>query len=119
MVPESPAILLSRRDRKEKHGAEESETEVAGMTEYYYDTDVKCQRGHLLSLKKELLESFGNFNAKVFEDGAIPKKYKELIAVAAAHCRHECWCFPGPLIYSHEDVNTVNSLTYCHLSNNT
>lgn len=65
------------------------------MTEYYYDTDVKCQRGHLLSLKKELLESFGSFNAKVFEDGAIPKKYKELIAVAAAHITRCPYCISG------------------------
>ena len=65
------------------------------MAEYYYDVDVKRQRETLFSLKKELLESFGTFNSKVFEDGVLPKKYKELIAVAAAHITHCPYCIAG------------------------
>ena len=49
------------------------------MAEHYYDKDVKPQREALHGLKKELLESFGTFNSKVFEEGALSKKEKELI----------------------------------------
>ena len=65
------------------------------MTAYYYDVDVKRERGTLFGLKKELLESFATFNSKVFEDGALPKKYKELIAVAAAHVTRCPYCING------------------------
>jgi len=39
----------------------------------------------LVATKKELFESFLDFDRKVFEPGVIPLKYKELIAVGAAH----------------------------------
>ena len=65
------------------------------MTEYYYDVDVKRQRQTLFSLKGESLESFATFNSKVFEDGALSKKHKELIAVAAAHITRCPYCIDG------------------------
>ena len=55
------------------------------MTEYHYDVMIDKQLQTLGALKKELLHSFADFDSKVFEEGVIPQKYKELIAVAAAH----------------------------------
>ena len=65
------------------------------MAEYYYDVDVKQHRQTLSELKGELLESFGTFNSKVFEDGALSKREKELIAVAAAHITRCPYCIAG------------------------
>ena len=65
------------------------------MTEYYYDVAAGKHLQTLGSLKKELLESFVTFDSKVFEEGAIPKKYKELIAVAAAHITRCPYCIEG------------------------
>ena len=52
------------------------------MAEYHYDLDTRKQRAKLHGLKKELLESFGDFNNKVFAEGALSVKTKELIALA-------------------------------------
>ena len=65
------------------------------MPEYYYDKDAKSQRDYLRSLKKEHLEALGAFNSKVFEEGAISKKNKELIAIACAHITHCPYCIDG------------------------
>jgi len=65
------------------------------MTEHYYDTDGLSRLQTLGSLKKELLGSFGAFDSKVFEDGALPQKYKELIAIAAAHITRCPYCIEG------------------------
>jgi len=65
------------------------------MTEYYYDVAAGKHLQTLGSLKKELLQSFITFNNKVFEEGALPKKYKELIAVATAHITRCPYCIEG------------------------
>lgn len=65
------------------------------MAEYFYDMDVKRHRETLFSLKKELLESFGAFNGKVFQEGALSQKTKELIAVACAHITRCPYCIAG------------------------
>ena len=65
------------------------------MPEYHYSTDTKQQRAYLASIKKDYLEAFGAFNSKVFEEGAITKKTKELIAVACAHITHCPYCIDG------------------------
>jgi AhpD family alkylhydroperoxidase len=57
--------------------------------------DTRQQRETLYGLKKELLESFGAFDSKVFEDGTLPKKTKELIAVACAHITRCPYCIAG------------------------
>jgi len=49
----------------------------------------------LHGLKSELLQSFGAFNAKAFEEGALSQKVKELIAVAAAHITRCPYCISG------------------------
>ena len=65
------------------------------MAEYHYETDTRKNRVKLYGLKKELLDSFGDFNNKVFADGALPSKTKELIAVAAAHITRCPYCIEG------------------------
>ncbi len=65
------------------------------MPEYYYDKDTKAQRDYLRSLKKEPLDALNAFAGKVFEEGAISKKNKELIAVACAHITHCPYCIDG------------------------
>ena len=65
------------------------------MTEYHYDMAGLKHLQTLGGLKKELLESFTTFDGKAFEEGALPKKYKELIAVAAAHITRCPYCIEG------------------------
>ncbi|MDP2919965.1 MAG: carboxymuconolactone decarboxylase family protein [Dehalococcoidia bacterium] len=65
------------------------------MTEYYYDTDTRAHRTKLHGLKKDVLESFGAFDKKVFEEGKLSVKTKELIAVAAAHITRCPYCIAG------------------------
>ena len=65
------------------------------MAEYHYSTDTRQQREYLRSLKKDYLDSFAAFNSKVFEEGAISKKNKELIAIACAHITHCPYCIDG------------------------
>ena len=65
------------------------------MTDFYNQTDAKVQRAKLYGLKKDLLDSFFAFNSRVFEEGALPVKTKELIAVAAAHITRCPYCIAG------------------------
>ena len=65
------------------------------MAEYHYEIDTKKHRAKLYGLKKDLMDSFGNFNTKAFADGALPAKTKELIAVAAAHITRCPYCIDG------------------------
>ncbi len=65
------------------------------MADYYYHKDNKADRTKLGGLKKELLESFAAFNSKVFSEGAIPLRTKELIAIAAAHITRCPYCIAG------------------------
>jgi AhpD family alkylhydroperoxidase len=65
------------------------------MSDHYYDTDTRAHRAKLYGLKKDLMESFGAFNGKVFEEGALSVKTKELIAVAAAHITRCPYCIAG------------------------
>lgn len=65
------------------------------MADYHYNVDTSAQFGRLRGLKPELLQSFGAFNTKAFEEGALPQKVKELIAVAAAHITRCPYCIAG------------------------
>jgi AhpD family alkylhydroperoxidase len=57
--------------------------------------DTSEQFGRLGGLKPELLQSFGAFNTKAFEEGALSQKVKELIALAAAHITRCPYCIAG------------------------
>jgi AhpD family alkylhydroperoxidase len=65
------------------------------MADFYYQTDAKAERTKLQGLKGDLLESFNDFNRKVFSEGTLPVKTKELIAVAAAHITRCPYCIAG------------------------
>ncbi len=59
--------------------------------QYYQASDLKRLR-KMRELKPELYNSFVDFNRKAFEDGALPGKVKELIAVATAHVTQCAYC---------------------------
>ncbi|HOG16069.1 MAG: Carboxymuconolactone decarboxylase family protein [Syntrophaceae bacterium PtaU1.Bin231] len=65
------------------------------MEDFYYPKNAKAQRARLIGLKKEEMDSWGAFNGKVFQAGALPVKTKELIAVAAAHVTRCPYCIAG------------------------
>ena len=46
-------------------------------------------------LAPDAAEAFRNFSEKVFADGALPRKTKELIAVAVAHVTQCPYCING------------------------
>jgi AhpD family alkylhydroperoxidase len=65
------------------------------MDDFYYSKDAKAQRARLCSLKKDAMDSWSNFSSKVFNEGVLPAKTKELIAVAAAHITRCPYCIAG------------------------
>ena len=58
---------------------------------YYHGDDLKRLR-KLRELKPDVFKSFVDFDAKVFEEGALSVKTKELIAVATAHITQCPYC---------------------------
>jgi len=62
------------------------------MSEYYYDTEGLKRLRKLRDLKPDLFKSFVEFDSKVFQDGALNGKTKELIAVATAHVTQCQYC---------------------------
>jgi AhpD family alkylhydroperoxidase len=63
------------------------------VSEYYYD---KGDAGHRAEMAKLAPEEFkawvGLNNIAGYTDGAIPLKYRELIAIAVAHATHCPYC---------------------------
>lgn len=55
------------------------------MDDHFYAKDVSKSIGKLAELKRDLFNSFFTFDHKVFAEGALSTKAKELIAVGAAH----------------------------------
>ncbi|GAB4340952.1 MAG: carboxymuconolactone decarboxylase family protein [Candidatus Abyssubacteria bacterium] len=63
------------------------------MSEHFYAKDaVFSGIGKFAEVKGDLLGSFGEFNSKVFEAGALTEKTKELIAVGCAHITRCPYC---------------------------
>ena len=62
------------------------------MSDHFYGEGSLKSVGKLMELKKDLFESFFAFDQKVFEEGALPVKTKELIAVGAAHITRCPYC---------------------------
>ena len=62
------------------------------MADYFYSKEGRKYYSRLLELKKDLFDSFMAFNQKAFEEGALPLKVKELIAVGAAHITRCPYC---------------------------
>jgi alkylhydroperoxidase/carboxymuconolactone decarboxylase family protein len=62
------------------------------MADHYYQPDDMKRLRKLRELKPELFKSFVDFDHKVFEDGALSTRTKELIAVATAHVTQCPYC---------------------------
>ena len=65
------------------------------MGDYFYSEDGLKNVAKLMELNKDLFESFFAFDQKVFEEGALSTKVKELIAIGAAHITRCPYCIEG------------------------
>jgi AhpD family alkylhydroperoxidase len=65
------------------------------MADCHYSKGSVAKLGKLYELKPDLLQAFMAFDAKVFADGALSTKNKELIAVACAHITQCPYCIDG------------------------
>jgi alkylhydroperoxidase/carboxymuconolactone decarboxylase family protein len=62
------------------------------MSDHYYHSDDMKKLRKLRELKPDLFKSFVDFDSKVFEEGALSVKTKELIAVSTAHITQCPYC---------------------------
>ena len=62
------------------------------MDDGYYSKDGIKSIGQLKRLKRDLYDSFFEFDRKVFAAGSLSSKYKELIAVGCAHVTRCPYC---------------------------
>jgi AhpD family alkylhydroperoxidase len=62
------------------------------MAESYYHSETPKQLRKLRQLKPDLFAAFVDFDTKVFQEGALSVKTKELIAIAAAHITQCPFC---------------------------
>ena len=62
------------------------------MSDHYYPKDALSAIGKFAEVKGDLLAAFAGFNQKVFEEGALSIKTKELIAVGCAHVTRCPYC---------------------------
>jgi len=62
------------------------------MAECFYHPDDMKRLRKLRELKPDLFKAFVEFDTKVFEEGALNVKTKELIAVATAHITQCPYC---------------------------
>ncbi len=65
------------------------------MSESYYSKDGRKHFQKLMELNPDLFGSFVTFNQKVFEEGTLSVKMKELVAVACAHITRCPYCIDG------------------------
>ena len=63
------------------------------MSEYFYALDARKHYPALREAQPEMFQAFLNFNAQIFEkESALPRKVKELIALAVAHTTQCPYC---------------------------
>ena len=62
------------------------------MSDFFYSQDGPKNLQKLMELNQDLFTSFVTFNQKVFEEGILSGKVKELIAVACAHITRCPYC---------------------------
>ena len=62
------------------------------MSECFYHLDDGKRLRKLRELQPDLFKSFVEFDSKVFAEGALPVKTKELIAVGTAHITQCPYC---------------------------
>jgi len=65
------------------------------MSDHFYSKDALKSVAKLMELKKDLFSSWFAFDSKVFEEGALSVKAKELIAIGAAHVTRCPYCIEG------------------------
>jgi AhpD family alkylhydroperoxidase len=65
------------------------------MSNGFYAKEGLKHIGKLMELKKDLFTSLTSFDQKVFEEGSLPVKTKELIAIGAAHITRCPYCISG------------------------
>jgi AhpD family alkylhydroperoxidase len=65
------------------------------MGDHFYAKEGLKSIGKLVELKGDLFASFRGFDQKVFAEGALSVKTKELIAVGAAHITRCPYCIDG------------------------
>ncbi len=65
------------------------------MSEYFYQVENAKKLAQFKQIRPDLFQAFADFNAKVFAEGALSAKVKELIAVAAAHMTQCPYCIAG------------------------
>lgn len=68
------------------------------MSDSILKSDIKQEIGLLMKIKPGLHDSWKALHDTVFEDGALSKKEKELIAVAGAHITRCPYCIRGRVI---------------------
>jgi len=62
------------------------------MSDHFYPADNRKGLRKLRDLRPNLFKAFLEFDAKVFEEGALSVKTKELIAIATAHITQCPYC---------------------------
>ena len=62
------------------------------MAECHYRKDSISKLGKMYQLKPEVLQAFMDFDARVYAEGVLSTKTKELIAVACAHVTQCPYC---------------------------
>lgn len=62
------------------------------MTDCYYHKEAAKKLSKLFELKPDVIQAFIDFDNKVFAEGALSTKTKELIAVAVAHVTQCPYC---------------------------
>jgi AhpD family alkylhydroperoxidase len=65
------------------------------MSDHYYAKDGLKSIAKLVELKGDLFNALFTFDQKVFAEGALPVKVKELIAIGAAHITRCPYCIDG------------------------
>jgi AhpD family alkylhydroperoxidase len=66
------------------------------MSEYFYALDARKHYKDLMAAQKDMFQAFITFNNEIFEKkSALPRKVKELIAVAVAHTTQCPYCIEG------------------------
>ncbi len=66
------------------------------MGEYFYPLDGRKHYQDLREAQKDMFQAFIQFNSEVFEKkSALPRKIKELIAIAVAHTTQCPYCIEG------------------------
>src|SRR6476620_9353009 len=58
----------------------------------FYQTENLKNLNHVKELAPEQMQAFSEFNSTVFQEGALSKKEKEIIAVAIAHVTECPYC---------------------------